>query len=438
VLAKVHQILQALGELAAAVGSFMQLLLQDLGAVLTDIVQSVRALVQNPVDQLLQFAQGALSRITQFAGQVVRNLLSGDISIPNLTDLIGIFRPTTAGGPITKPRPPGGPITIPGLRSLLAVLFVVGLLVLSAIPALAVVVEALIALGLTPAAALIVLGLLVIVALILLLLLLYVLYRLLKPKPAPPPPETITSETIATQPGARTRTTVGVGEQVFLTHSPGSATWTTTAGTVSPSTGTIVIFTALDTAQTVTVTGGAATIVFTVIAPSSVHMDRFSGTGVKHQFNRPDSGIETLPFLLPDTVNFLNVTYRELNTGATASGVYSCHGGGSVGHCKQPAGGACPDLFMTDTVVPSKGTQAVRGDCVYSGDCSVAAPFAPGSISFSIPYEYKVGAGAYHHFHTVAQVSTLAADASTLTSDKAGAHGDTKVAAGTVTIPQCP
>src|SRR5262249_49282106 len=127
------------------------------------------------------------------------------------------------------------------------------------------IVGALIALGLSPLAAWVV----VIVALILLLLLLYLLYRWLKPKPVPPtPPEKITSLTIFEQPGARTRTTIGVGEQVFLTHSPGGATWTTTAGTVSPGTGTIVIFTAPDTAQTVTVTGGAATIAFTVISPA--------------------------------------------------------------------------------------------------------------------------------------------------------------------------
>ena len=432
--------MQGFTQLAAAVGSFMQSLLQDLGAALAEVVRSVRGLVQNPVDQLLQFAQGALSRITQFAGQFVRNLLSGNIVIPSLADLIGAFSPTPSRGPITKPRPPGGPITSPVLERLLVILLVVGALVLSAIPALAVVVEFLIAIGLSPVAALIVLGVLVILAAILLLLLLYALYRWLT-RPKPSPPEKITSLTVATQPGVQTRTTIGVGEQVWLTHSPGGATWATTAGTVFPATGTIVLFTAPDTAQTVTVTGGAATIVFTVLAPASVHMDRLPGTGVKHSVNRPDSGIATLPFLLPDNVNFLRVTYRELNTGATASGVYSCHGGGGVGHCKQPAGGACDDLFMTDTVASGKGTQAVRGDCVYSGDCPLTAPsppFTPGSISFSIPYEYKIGAGAYHHFATVLQVSALKSDASTLTSDKAGAHGDTTVAAGTVTIPGCP
>ena len=48
----------------------------------------------------------------------------------------------------------------------------------------------------------------------------------------PPVPETITSQTVATTPGVRTRTTVGVGEEVTLTHTPGAAAWATTAGSV--------------------------------------------------------------------------------------------------------------------------------------------------------------------------------------------------------------
>jgi Putative peptidoglycan binding domain len=258
------------------------------------------------------------------------------------------------------------------------------------------------------------------------------------PGPAPAPPETITSETVATAPGARTRTDIGVGEQVTLTHAPGSATWRRTAGTLSARRGVSVIFTAPDTAQRVTVTGGAATIAFDVIAPTGVHMDRFPGTGIKHTVNQADSGIETQPFLLPDTVNFLNVRYRELNTGATVTnpGSYSCFR--NFGHCRRRAGGACPDLAMTATVVAGKGTQAVLGDCVYSGDCQQTPPFVPGSITFTIPHEYRVGTGRFRRFVVVTQVSALAADASTLTSDKAGAHGDTTVAAGTGVIPQCP
>lgn len=253
----------------------------------------------------------------------------------------------------------------------------------------------------------------------------------------PPAPETITSETVAPTPGVRTRTTIGVGEEVNLTHAPGAAAWATRAGTLTPADGVTVKLTAPDTAQKVTVTAGSASIVFDVIAPNDVHMDPFPGTGIKHAKDHADSGIETLPFLLPDSVNFYNVTYRELNVGANTSGTYSCFGAGT-GHCAQPSGGACGDLALTNTVVAGKGTQAVRGDCAYSGDCLEATPQTPGMLYFLIPYEYKVGAGAYHQFKLVLQLHMLAPDRSLLMSSKAGAFGFTTVGAATSAIAACP
>jgi hypothetical protein len=101
-------------------------------------------------------------------------------------------------------------------------------------------------------------------------------------------------------------------------------------------------------------------------------------------------------------------------------------------------GNPCPDKALTNTVVAGMGTQSVLGDCAYSGHCGGTAPFAPGSLSFSIPYEYRVPPDPFHAITTVAQVHTLAADASTLTSSKAGANGTTTVAAATVVQPQCP
>jgi hypothetical protein len=153
-------------------------------------------------------------------------------------------------------------------------------------------------------------------------------------------------------------------------------------------------------------------------------MDRFPGTGVRHAHGRPDSGIRTRPFLLPDTVNFYRVQCREVDVGAVCTGVYTRFHG--VGHDPHPA-----TLTLSSTVVASKGTQTNAMDTVYSGDPGIPAPFTPGSIIYSIPYEYKVGGGSFRRFTTVTQRSTLAADASTLTSSKAGATGSTTVAAAT-------
>jgi hypothetical protein len=239
-------------------------------------------------------------------------------------------------------------------------------------------------------------------------------------------PATITSRTVAATPTPRTRTTIGVGEQVDLTHSAGSTNWATTAGTLSVAVGATTRLTAPATASAVTVTGGRATITLTVRAPSSVHMDRYPGTGIRHAAGRPDSGIQTQPFLGPDTVNFYRVRYREVDVAAVCSGVYSPFAG--VGHDAAPA-----TVPLSDIVTAGKGTQAHARDSIYSGDPGTRAPFAPGAITYSIPYEYTVGAGPYHRFATVTQRSDLGADAVTLSSSKAGAVGTTTVGSPTST-----
>ena len=112
----------------------------------------------------------------------------------------------------------------------------------------------------------------------------------------------------------------------------------------------------------------------------------------------------------------------------------------SGGHCSAGGGGApCPDNPLSNIVVAGFGTQDLPPpDCAYSGHCGGTPPFAPGSVSLSIPYEYKVGTGAFHAITNVPQVHTLAADASTLTTSKAGASGSTTVAAASLALAQCP
>ena len=170
-------------------------------------------------------------------------------------------------------------------------------------------------------------------------------------------------------------------------------------------------------------------------------MDRLAG--VKHTQDHADFGIFTLHFIQPDTVNFYNVLIQEVDVGAVVStlGAFDCFAG--VDHCGKGGSGGCGDFPLTNTVVAGKGTQAAPiagggSDCVYSGDCLKTAPFAPGTLTFRIPYEYKVGSGTHHRFSTVDQVSALAADAVTLTADKAGAHGEIKVSDTSGTIPVCP
>jgi outer membrane protein OmpA-like peptidoglycan-associated protein len=256
---------------------------------------------------------------------------------------------------------------------------------------------------------------------------------------AAPVPPSITSETVLTSPGSRARTSIGVGEDVKLTHSLGSAAWVTTAGTLSSNKGAGVILTAPDTKQTVTVSAGGATIVFRIIAPTDVSMTKITNT-IKHNLNKPDSGILADVFLLPDSVNFRNVTYRELdvvgvpNAGA---GAYSCNTF-KGGHCTPAGLTPCGDKFLTTTVVAGKGTKSVLGDCAYSGHCGGSPPFTPGFIIVVIPYEYKVGAGPFRKFATIIQIHILGSDKSTLLTSKAGATGTTTVTSPTSLIASCP
>lgn len=241
---------------------------------------------------------------------------------------------------------------------------------------------------------------------------------------------TIQSQTVATLPANRRRTTIGVGEEVELTFSQGSARWRTTGGRLSARRGASVRFTAPDRAASATVTAvGAnctATITFTIVEPSGVRMLRSPGTGVRHRQNRPDSGMRTDIYLLPDTVCFYNIEYSEVDCPAVCTGVYTPFNG--VGHDASPA-----VLSLGMIVVPGLGTQANATDGIYSGDPGTAAPFAPGNITFDIPYRFRVGRGRWKQFATVRQQSSLAANRSTLMSVKAGASVTCRVSDPTTT-----
>jgi len=384
VLAKVQAIMQSIGQLAEAVGSFLQSLLQALGSALAGVAQSVRALVQDPVDQLLQFAQGALSRITQFVGQFIRNLLSGNISIPSIADVIGVFRPTTAGGPITKPRPPGGPITLPGLERLIIILAAVGALILFAVPALAVVVTALIELGLSPLVALAVFAVLVIVALILLLLLIYLLYRLLKPHPKPPgPPDPkITHETVFKAPdgSSKTRSDIGVGEHVvFVGNAAG--TWTASAGSPRSASGTTFTWIAPERTATVTITllvgGKSSSVSMSVLEPNDIKAIKLSediypagtqGAGMKLNFS-----------FHPLNVSFGNAETREVaGPASNIKGYYRKHG---MPHDHNPG----PVRFFR--ICEDNKFLAAADHAAQSG---YPAPWGKGSFHWKIPNKFRV------------------------------------------------
>ena len=249
------------------------------------------------------------------------------------------------------------------------------------------------------------------------------------PSPSATPSIEIISQTVAEVPENRERRVVGVGEDVVLTCTCANANWSVSggAGTVEAS-GKSVIYSASITPATETITAvstspsGTAMATFTVIAPTGV-LDEFVPGSIVHEHDRPDSGMKVHAYFQPDTVSFEFIDVLERDVPSVANGVYAMFNG--EGHKPNPK--ALPML----EVVPGKGTEWLPVDNIYSGDPGTAAPFAPGSITFSIPYVYGLASrgqkGPFYPMTTVVQQSLLDKDAVTLGSTKASAEVKTKV-----------
>jgi len=219
---------------------------------------------------------------------------------------------------------------------------------------------------------------------------------------------------------------VGVGEEVTLTFSGGLATWNATAGKLSvqaPNTADHVIWTAPDRAAspvTITATGAGctATVSFNVVEPSGVRQQRNPGTGIKHTVNKPDSGMKSTSYYLPDDVCFYNIETLEDEVNAVDTGVYALMT--DKGHHPSTTPSTC-----SMTVVAGLGTKENATDTVYSGYPAASPPYAPGSRTFNIPTKFCVAGGAWKQIELVVQQHVLANDGASLTSSKAGASTPT-------------
>jgi len=136
----------------------------------------------------------------------------------------------------------------------------------------------------------------------------------------------LTSQTVSTTPADRTRTTIGIGEQVTVSVTPViSVNWSVTGGgAVNPGSGTSTTFTASKSSSTSTihaVVGGTdCTLVFSVIAP----------TGMVYYHSTDDTTLGTLgppnnqigarsrftAEVQPTTVSFSNVEFRKIVSAA--------------------------------------------------------------------------------------------------------------------------
>jgi hypothetical protein len=209
----------------------------------------------------------------------------------------------------------------------------------------------------------------------------------------------ITSQTTSTGITNRARTRVGVGEEVTLTFSPGSAAWSVSGGgSLSSTSGSSVTFTAGDRAGTSTITaigsGCTSTIAFTVIEPSGVRMVQHPGSVVQHVQGQPSAGFLGDPYIQPADVSFYRISIRELDCAPTKTGYYT--GNTQTGHGANAG-------YATVGDATSNGSPVGGIDNIWSGylPAVVGPPYSPGALQFDIPWEYQVGSGAPKTFATV-------------------------------------
>lgn len=247
---------------------------------------------------------------------------------------------------------------------------------------------------------------------------------------APPPPcgsgLSLISSVEATVPSNRARTRLGVGEAVQLSVNAAascSVSWSLIGeGTLSATSGISVRFTAHDRASTptvrATVNGVARQITYNVLEPSGITIEREPGTGIEHTVNTSSVGFIGRAWYSPTDVSFINIQVRErgapeFSVPASATGFYSLWNG--LQHDMGPWAAVVPG---TD----AKGSKDSVIDSIHSGQRN--PPYSPGTLTWSIPWEFRVGTGAGKVFTTVTHQSTATATGQTTVSK--GGHSETR------------
>ena len=230
---------------------------------------------------------------------------------------------------------------------------------------------------------------------------------------------TLASQTVATSPANRARTTIGVGEEVTLTVTGNPATWTKSGGgTLSPNTGTrtSVTFTADDNAGSITITATGSgcscvnTIAFTIVQPANWTMKRQSGTNLKHTSGRPDCGWTGNEYIHPNDVNFYRIEVRELDSQPVRTGSYlAAPWTTPIWHGGYPLPDQAGPWLTAGNHTDADGTKINMIDDIYSGDAGAAAtgnapPFTVGTMYFPITFQWHiVGNSTNHNFSVVRQ-----------------------------------
>jgi hypothetical protein len=232
----------------------------------------------------------------------------------------------------------------------------------------------------------------------------------------------ITSQTVATVPSNRARTSLGVGESAELTFSLGPGTWTQSppfedAGSLSGTSGATVTYTAPDRATTVTITatgsGCTATITLTIVEPSSIRMQRKPGTKGNHTQGTASVGFIAEIYFLPANVSFEHVSYLEDEVDAVGTGCYQTFfANNHIGHH--------PSTSPISVGPPDDDTSGSKVNGIDRISANATGTPCDGGWTWSIPWRFQVGSGTSKVFTTVDQVVAITA-AGAATISKAGA-----------------
>jgi hypothetical protein len=200
----------------------------------------------------------------------------------------------------------------------------------------------------------------------------------------------LVSQCVATTPGNRARTTIGVGEQVNLYFNPSPSidyrnfAWSTTAGSLTSTQGNSTQLTAPSSAGSATVTatvrGQPVSITFNVVAPSSYDHAQLTATN-HYPVGVAGAGMTNLIWISPTNVSFYRVNIMEVGEDATnISGYFSQW---------------TPQQLHHNTADHWTSLNQANQFVDYAGSYSNPPPWSVGGYAWDIPARWQVvGSGA--------------------------------------------
>ncbi|WP_152099899.1 hypothetical protein [Lacipirellula parvula] len=137
-----------------------------------------------------------------------------------------------------------------------------------------------------------------------------------------------------------------------------------------------------------------------IVEPSGVTIEKEAGTGVWHVHNTGSVGFKGRPYITAANVSFANIEVREGAVAAVANGYFASYNG-----LMHAVGGWVNVL----PVVVGKGSKVDGVDTISMG-AFTTTPFSAGSLSWPIPWEFRVGTGTPKQFAVVTHLSVIEGD----------------------------